>query len=236
MYKILLCDDNEIFLKEGENVIKNALSDTGCSISSFTNPSDAVSLIESGKVFDIAVLDIEMPEENGIDLARKIDSVSPDCKIIYITNHIGYVSDVYETNHTYFVLKSDMNKKLPSAIFKAIEEIAEQKNDFIVLSMKDKKIVVKISDILYCERNMRTTSVFTSEKTFSVSENLDKLFERLSEKNFTRCHKSFIVNMKNIKELYRNKYILENGNEVPISRNFAEQTKSDFAEFICEGV
>ncbi len=236
MYKILLCDDNEVFLKEGEKIINEALSDIGCSVVSFCNPDEVSELIENGGEFDIAVLDIEMPEENGIDLAKKINDISPDCRIIYLTNHLGYVSDVYETNHTYFVVKSDMNKKLPLAVFRAIDEINSQKNDFIVLSMKDKKIVIKIADILYCERNIRSTSVFTSEKTVSVSQSLDDIFERLKNSDFTRCHKSFIVNMKNVKELYRNKYILENESEVPISRSFSDATKTDFAKFMCKGV
>ena len=65
---------------------------------------------------------------------------------------------------------------------------------------------------------------------------MEHLFERLKNSDFTRCHKSFIVNMKNVKELYRNKYILENESEVPISRSFSDATKTDFAKFMCKGV
>lgn len=236
MYNLLLCDDNEVFLSETEKMIKNTISDIGCNIVSLKNPADAVDLIREGIGFDIAVLDIEMPEKNGIDLAKEFNEKFPDCRIIYLTNHIVYVSDVYETNHTYFVLKEDMDKKLPPAIFKAIDEITRQKNDFIILSSKNKKIVVRISDILYCERYMRTTEIVTSQKSVSVSQNLDEIFERLKNSSFTRCHKSFIVNMDKVSEIFRNKYVFESGKEVPISRSFSDITKTDFAKFMCRGV
>lgn len=234
MYNVLLCDDNEVFLSETEKMItaeyKGILNVT-------VSKTIAEALAEISEMnMDIAVLDIEMDKESGIDLARILNEKFPDCRIIYLTNHISYATDVYSTDHTYFVLKDDMDKNLPRAIEKAVNEKEAQKNDFITVSSKDRKRVLKICDILYCERTGRTTTVFLKEETFVSLENLDKLYDMLSEKGFTKCHKSFIVNMDKVSEIFRNKYVFEGGKEVPISRSFSDSTKTDFAKFMCRGV
>ena len=137
MYNVLLCDDNEVFLSETEKMIsaeyKGVLNVT-------VSKTIAEALAEISEInMDIAVLDIEMDKESGIDLARILNEKFPDCRIIYLTNHISYASDVYSTDHTYFVLKDDMDKNLPRAIEKAVNEKEAQKNDFITVSSKDRK-------------------------------------------------------------------------------------------------
>ncbi len=234
MYNVILCDDNEVFLSETEKMFSSEYKGM-FNITVSKTIAEAVAKISEINI-DIAVLDIEMDKENGIDLGKIINEKFPDCRIIYLTNHITYATDVYSTEHTYFVLKEDMEKNLPKAIEKAINEKEAQKNDFITVSSKDRKRILRICDILYCERTGRTTTIFLKDDSFVSIENLDKLYEILSEKGFTKCHKSFIVNMDKVSEIFRNKYVFESGKEVPISRSFSDITKTDFAKFMCRGV
>ena len=234
MYNVILCDDNEVFLSEAEKMFS---SEYKCMFNIAVSKTIAEAVAKISEInIDIAVLDLEMDKENGIDLGKIINEKFPDCRIIYLTNHITYATDVYSTEHTYFVLKEDMEKNLPKAIEKAINEKEAQKNDFITVSSKDRKRILRICDILYCERTGRTTTIFLKDDSFVSIENLDKLYEILSEKGFTKCHKSFIVNMDKVSEIFRNKYVFEGGKEVPISRSFSDITKTDFAKFMCRGV
>lgn len=234
MYNVLLCDDNDVFLSETEKLLSEKYNGILNVIIS-KNLAEAITKISEMNM-DIAVLDIEIDKESGIDLGKNLNEKFPDCRIIYLTNHITYATDVYSTDHTYFVVKEDMEKNLPKAIEKAIAEKESQKNDFITVSSKDRKRILRICDILYCERTGRTTSIFLKDDSFVSIENLDKLYEVLSEKGFTKCHKSFIVNMNKVSEIFRNKYVFEGGKEVPISRSFSDITKTDFAKFMCRGV
>ena len=234
MYNVILCDDNEVFLSEAEKMFS---SEYKCMFNIAVSKTIAEAVAKISEInIDIAVLDLEMDKENGLDLGKIINEKFPDCRIIYLTNHITYATDVYSTEHTYFVLKEDMEKNLPKAIEKAINEKEAQKNDFITVSSKDRKRILRICDILYCERTGRTTTIFLKDDSFVSIENLDKLYEILSEKGFTKCHKSFIVNMDKVSEIFRNKYVFEGGKEVPISRSFSDITKTDFAKFMCRGV
>ena len=81
---------------------------------------------------------------------------------------------------------------------------------------------------------MRTTDIFLKDENITVKENLDKLYDILKGSGFSRCHNSFIVNMEYIKELYRDKYILTDDTEIPISRSYSDETRTDFAKFMCK--
>jgi len=234
MYNLLLCDDNGVFLAQSQKIIAENYNGIFNIVVSENFDDGLKKCVDSNA--DIAVLDIELKDESGIDLAKLLNEKIPDCRIIFLTNHIGYATDVYSAEHTYFVVKEDMEKNLPRAIEKALSEIEAAKNDFITVSSKDRKRVLKVSDIFYCEHSGRTAKIYLENDSFTVTEKLDTLYESLCEKGFTRCHKSFIVNMVKVSEIFRNKYVFENGNEIPISRNYADATKTDFAKFMCRGV
>lgn len=104
-----------------------------------------------------------------------------------------------------------------------------------ILELRDERgwTEYRLSDIIYIERNLRTTTVFCKEEDYKTSESIDIISEKINSQNFTRCHKSFLVNMNFIKELKRNSYILTNGAEIPISRSFSSLSKTDFSKFIC---
>lgn len=233
MYKILICDDNPVFLGECENYIKEVMGERNHIVFPVKSAEEAVALIGKNNLFDIAVLDIEMSGKNGIELASELNSVCPECRIIFLTNYIEYATAVYQTDHSYFVIKNDMKSSLPKAVEKAVAEIEKHRDDFITLSFRGKETVIRVCDIKYCERNMRTTDIFLKDENITVKENLDKLYDILKGSGFSRCHNSFIVNMDYIKELYRDKYILTDDTEIPISRSHSDETRTDFAKFMC---
>lgn len=234
MYKILICDDNAVFLGECENYIKEVMGEKNHIVFPVKSAEEAIALMGKDNLFDIAVLDIEMSGKNGIELASELNSVCPECRIIFLTNYIQYATDVYETEHSYYVLKNDMENLLPKAVRKAVDEIELNKNNFITVSEKGKQVVLRVCDIKYCERKIRATEVILKDENIIVKDNIDKLYDSLKNSGFSRCHNSFIVNMDFIKELYRDKYILTDNTEIPISRSYSDETRTDFAKFMCK--
>ena len=99
--KLAIVDDNNEYIK----IIKNKLNQlelTNLDIITYTNSQKyKQDLIKKHINFDIVIMDIEIDEINGIDLAIETNHILPYCQIIYLTSYMQYVSDVYETNHTY---------------------------------------------------------------------------------------------------------------------------------------
>ena len=106
--KLLLCDDSDLQLKETTNFVHSCL-DTCTAFTSVINPykpEELKKLLENDMLdYDIAILDIEMGELNGIDLASAINQRCPQCAVIFLTSHTDYISDSYEVRHIYIMLR-----------------------------------------------------------------------------------------------------------------------------------
>lgn len=62
-------------------------------------------------------------EINGIDLAKKITIEAPFCQIIFLTGYVDFAPYVYEADHLYFVLKTQLDTMMPKALEKAARKI-----------------------------------------------------------------------------------------------------------------
>ncbi|MEY8533208.1 response regulator [Blautia pseudococcoides] len=77
-------------------------------------------ITEDGSHYDLILLDIEMAETDGMELAEKIKPFLPDVKIIFITSHLEYAIDAYELSIFRYVPKNDIEKRLTAAITDAV--------------------------------------------------------------------------------------------------------------------
>ena len=127
--KILLVDDEELQLLRLENACKKVMPES--EFFSFTNP---MKVVESNINFDLAFLDIEMPGLNGIQLAKKIKSINPKIKIIFVTAYNNYALDAYRVHACGYITKPVNENKIKV-------EIDELDN---VINLKsEKKLQVK---------------------------------------------------------------------------------------------
>ena len=69
---------------------------------------------------DIAVLDIQMDEMTGIELAKQLNAALPQCAIIFVSSFLGFATDVYEAEHTYFILKASLSSASETALQRAL--------------------------------------------------------------------------------------------------------------------
>ena len=106
MLQIAVCDDEKLYLNEVLKILHETLDGTPNKIQTFQNSAALIAAVEEdGYIPDIAVLDICMDGVDGITLAKQLNKASPTSKIIFISSYSGYLMDVYETEHVYFVLK-----------------------------------------------------------------------------------------------------------------------------------
>ena len=116
MLKIVVCDDDALCCKEIVKGIRDTLGSTPADISDFRDPT---LLLEHLRKTDcqphIALLDICMPEQDGIRLAQSMKQYAPFCQIIFLSSYLSYATEVYETEHIYFILKSQLHQRIGPA-------------------------------------------------------------------------------------------------------------------------
>lgn len=111
--KILLVDDEELQLLRLENVIKKVLPDE--EIISYINPKKAYDENVDNKI-DIAFLDIEMPQINGLSLAKRLKKLNPEINIIFCTAYDNYAINAYSIHASGYILKPVNENKVRAEI------------------------------------------------------------------------------------------------------------------------
>ena len=107
MLKIAICDDNEQHLQYTTSLVKKELASHLIEIMLFFDAEQMLKTIDTEKKSpDIAILDIVLGKDNGIELAKQLNQLLPGCKIIFLTGYADYASASYEADHIWFVLKS----------------------------------------------------------------------------------------------------------------------------------
>ena len=187
---------------------------------------------------ELLVLDIEMPYNNGMNVASIVKKKYPKIEIIFCTGHAYFAADCYDFEPVDFVTKPINEARIQRAIERAqrklrnnvMELVSEKKNE-----VKSKKIginieggyrILDVDSILYVEKKGRKIYIHTnSGKSFVAKYNLTQLEEILSPHGFFRCHQSFIVPMKKIRYVKNNEFgktysimLKECYEEIPLSR------------------
>lgn len=235
--KLLLCDDSDLQLKETTNFVHSCLG-TYTSFSSVIDPykpEKLKKLLENGiPDYDIAVLDIEMGELNGIDLASEINQRCPQCAVIFLTSHTDYISDSYEVRHIYYVTKDSIHKYLPKALDKAIQLAIERKTRFLDITSNRKRYALPCDSITYIERIGREIIIYTNEqKSYKVYESIQAVSERLPA-CFSQCHSSFMANLEYVKNVTSQETELTDGIKLPVGRRYAKPFKTAYLKYISE--
>lgn len=229
---VVICDDNPLIAKDAEIRVLNHLSEFDVTTTCFFSGKALLDHIDTKPQIDIAIIDIELENGiSGIDIAKKLNTDYKKCKIIYLTGYAEYVSPVYETAHEYFVLKTEIEKFFDKALDSAIKALNEKKKSLYIES-RFEKAVVDFDDILYIERNKRTTFVKCKNICYKTSEKLDSIAARLDENLFVRCHNSFIVNMSAIRQYKDEKFILHTGESLTITRTYKKTAVNKFLDYI----
>lgn len=86
-----------------------------------TNPLKALEEAEKFK-FDVALLDIEMPGMNGLELAEQLFNISPDIKVAFITAYNSYATEAFDVNAIDYVLKPIREERLVRALERIVNK------------------------------------------------------------------------------------------------------------------
>lgn len=235
MIRILLCDDDPVFLERMRTEIRSVLgrAHMGTVIHTFIGAEDIPEeLLES---CDLYFLDIDFSGKcyTGMDIAKKIRNGNQDSIIIFLTNYIEYAPQGYEVQAFRYVLKSDVQQKLEQYLLEAVSRLSTQRES-IQIRISGEPITLYLEDILFVESIAHSAVIHTQsadgtddgETVYKLYASLSSLAEQLSDRGFLRIQKSYLVNMRRIQKLRCSQVTLDNSITLPVSeKTYAEQKK-----------
>lgn len=166
------------------------------------------------KEIDLFILDIELPDITGIKVAEKIRKIDRYelTHIIFITTHVYLQLDAFKKIHCYdFLEKPYKNSELIENIerlYRGTLKLNDYKKDklkqSVCFEMKDYFLKIYLEDIFFIESQLRHIIVHTINKEYLIKNiSIKKVLEKIRNKNFLQTHRSYIVNMNNIKEIIK---------------------------------
>lgn len=171
------------------------------------------------KNVDIFLLDIQLEEIDGMTLARKIRSMyDQNVEIIFTTSLIDYVQEGYEVRAYRYLLKPINLDELEKHLISCFNEIERNKGKDLILSSKTEMFKINTADIYYIEVLKREITIHTKTDKYSINMTMDSIESKINQKNFYRCHKSYLVNLDYVVNVKQYVAIMENKEEVTISR------------------
>ena len=225
MIKLLICDDDKYMLNELHTYIDEYMSahEINCNIKQTDSASEIMKDVE---YFDIAVLDIQIGNINGVDIEAKLKEINPNISLFFITNYSDYQYNAMDLQPFRFLTKPFDKKRLFTGLDRAMEFINESyANVFVANGNAIRKIC--INDIIYVKRENRKVIMVTVNEKFTVRESLNEWEERLKEKYFYKLHNSFIVNIHWIREYMYSEVTMENNEKISI----APRRRTEFRHF-----
>lgn len=239
-FKILVADDEQPARKKVISFLKEYQKSV--SIIEAENGKEAIDKIKSEKP-DLVLLDIQMPGFDGFAVIQNVGTdVMPP--VVFITAFDQYAINAFEVNAIDYLLKPfdkerfkksfdraltqiSSRKKLKDNLKLLVNEIKKEKKylDRIIVNIGTKYFFINVNEIIYISAEEKYIQLHTDKGKFLIRETMKKTEESLDPQKFARIHRSYIVNIEQIKEMQPWSHgdyvvILKNGEKLQMSRRF----------------
>ncbi|MCL2457212.1 MAG: LytTR family DNA-binding domain-containing protein [Defluviitaleaceae bacterium] len=233
--KIAICEDNEKDANELRLFIEKYFCKTNCvcEIFLYKNGDELITDFIEKKICDvqIAFLDIYMPGTNGIETAKKIRETNNEMIIVFTTVSKNHALEGYSVDARQYLVKPVNFSVLKNILVKCTEKITDALKFIEVLS---DRLTVKIflKDIIFIESFNAAVHIHTVCETVRTHLTLAKLEQQIEDDTFLRAQRSYIVNMRFIKKMTAEGFLLENESLIPFRKNDKLAVKQAYRNYL----
>jgi two-component system, LytTR family, response regulator len=192
----------------------------------FREPLKAIEFLNREKV-DLIFLDINMPDISGMQL---LQTLSPRPLIIFTTAYSQYAVESYDLNALDYLLKPVTFERFLLAINKAAAALSSRnttgmdEDAAIFIKSGPQTYRVKVSEILYLEKNGNYITVHLKDENILIRENMGDIFDLVPAADFIRVHKSYVVGIRHISMIEVHQLIV-NGEKIPIGSTYRDSLR-----------
>ena len=231
LFRIAVCDDDAPDREEIERMTQEAcrLEQIEAEITCFDSAKTILAAFQRGGDFDLLLLDVMMPQHDGIALAKLLQKNERDYSIVFVSGNREKALQGYEVNAARYLAKPLCMEKLREALRFCSKE--RKRTEEVLLPTDDGVRVVKPDEIYYIEIVGRKSRIWQKNSSWDTKLSLDRLEEIFDGCGFVRCHKSFIVNCGYVRQFRAFSMELMNGNVIPVSKYRIKEVRKLFFEY-----
>lgn len=206
--KVLICDDDIKIVNQIDNNLQKYMQENKIkmNIDAFTSSKLAFS---SAKAYDIAFVDIEMPDIGGLELAKQLKRNNSNILIFIITSHDCYLDDAMDISVFRYLSKPIENGRFFRGLESAMKHYQTDTHT-IALEYYDEIYTIYTSDIIYITTQGRKTVIFTRTEKYTSNKSISYWRDVLHKLScFAYPHHSYIINLRYVTRLSKNDVTLE---------------------------
>lgn len=235
MIKVAFCDDDlsvlsniMVLLDQYRTEHKREIE---CAV--FHSPLELLVEMEKGMRWDVLFLDVLMPGEDGIHVAKEIRQYDNVVKIIFLTSSPDFAVESYAVGAYFYQMKPVCAEDFFRLMDSLIRECEKAQQYSLVLCCKSGIARIDLNRLEYCEVIGRTLRFYLDDGNVMESTgSLDELCGKLARyENFLRPHRSFLVNMEHIKNISYKTITMDNLAEIPVPHGKCSQIKKQYLEY-----
>lgn len=243
MLRILIADD-EMPARAELRYILCLLGETDI-VAEAADAAEVLSLAAEHKP-DVIFLDINMHGMNGLEAAKILRNIVPECVIVFATAYDEYALTAFEVGAIDYVLKPFDEIRIQKTIgriqkYQPEEEVPEaaavcqpkMNVHRLPVEAGGKIRMIDYGEIIYAYACTGMVKIVTSEAEFDYNGSLTELEERLRDTHLLRVHKSYLANMDKVQEVipwFKGTYwlkMLDGQNiEIPVSKSQIKEIKT----------
>ncbi len=235
MYLAAIVDDENTSAEYLKSLLKKALTERGLNTAFDLFPSGEsfLSMLNEHYHFDMIFMDIEMPGLNGIEVSRRINALSPEALIIFVSSRGELVFDTFSVHPFRFLPKDQLEKRIPE-LCDALSTELHRRNDSVFRFSDATGDIYSFSmqNIVYIEARNKDCRIVTTDGDSLVHLRLMDLEEQLPEDMFLKIHRSYLVNAAYILLIEKKTVSLTTKEELPLARNRADEVRDAFLKYI----
>lgn len=236
MISIAVCDDEAAFadalhslidagmreLSYGENPAEN--TDNSYNVTVFNDPLKLLAALDTEQ-FNLVFLDLLMAEESGFGIAERIRLRREDTAIVFVTSYSEGRNESFRYGPIGYIEKPAKAEAVTEILRLYISWYSDCER-YIYVGRRNEERRLNVSDIVYIEVQRRDINIkLVSGEQLEETGRLSAYEEMLQGSGFVRCYRSIIVNPRQIKAYNTgtSQFIMNNGDKIPVSRNYTQQ-------------
>lgn len=241
MLQVAICDDDATERARTRALLDDYLASRELSarVREFAAAKELLFDLDGGSPYDLYLLDVVMPEMNGIRLGVKLRETDETGTIIYLTTSEDFAIDSYEARAFWYLVKPVKPDKLFPVLDKAIAARQKHLTEGVNVKTRDGMARVRFDEIIYAEPIDRAVRYVCKngavESVTDTSPFREKTEPLLADERFRRCGASLVLNLQHVKVVDKSGVTFDTGEQLEIPRRAAAELRAAWQRYWLEG-
>lgn len=234
MLKIAIVDDEQEARDRLRKVLNQTMINHQVDYQIYEFQGGSELLDEDVNEIDIVFLDIEMKDENGVEVSKKMREMESKPVIIFVTSYDGYIRNAFGLNIYAYIMKDEIDAVVPRTLLSLLKEM--NMKEYLVLHSDMGPLTIRYQDILFFTIDERKLYVKTRNENIRIyGTSLKKLHANLND-NFLCPNSKYIVNGSHIQSIENGAVIMEDKECIFISKGKFKRFNEEYKTFLMKEV